>query len=1249
MRKFLFLISIVLCCSAAQHLNAQSKAPRLTARPLTNRPLRWQLSDKEGISWLVKDNNPHTDHIEMSGMKVSAIITYGIDSAQHLVLRRKLIFPTLRKVPNDTRGSLIQTIDENSIDSILVAGQLLREQPAAFYINGCLKIVSVTNTPLTVERMIYPSTDKAACIEKYTLTNTGLSTLNLQIPAQDKNWTTDPAKGVEGAYTINYRTYGAGGVDLSPKESFDFYIVISARKSADQPFYMSAGYELEKRLGFVNRVGDALTLHTPNDTLDRMFAFAKIRAAESIFDTKGGLMHGPGGGDYYAAIWANDQAEYMGPFFPFLGYAAGNESAINCYRLFAKYMNPQYRPIPSSIVAEGADVWNGAGDRGDQAMIAYGACRFALAYGDTVEARSLWPLITWCLEYLQRQKTADGVIPSQSDELEGRFPAGRINLSTNTLAYGALIGASRLARTLGKTSDAKDYEQQADALKNAIDKYFGAAVQGYNTYRYYEGNTTLRSWICLPLVMGIFDRRNETIRALLSNQLWSPNGILTESGSKTFWDRATLYAFRGLFYAGVTDTTLSYFDYYSAMRLLGEHVPYAVEAWPEGDQRHLSAESGLYCRAVTEGLFGIQPISFNSFTLSPRLPRSWNKMSLDHIRAFNHDFDIKVIRSGTREKIIIYAREQEPDALTPHQTGETKIEKLWDGKSPLKIVLNSGPAAQRTTAAGQPTTAGTPPSVDPPITVGLQSPATVSAGQPTVTHSTTHTTTHSTPRQSTPGLNFRSSDTAMTRAFQWAKQMALHYKGNPSDPVGPWYESALPPRFAFCMRDVSHQCIGGELLGLSRENKNMFTKFVGNISGSKDWCSYWEMDKWNKPAPADYRNDKEFWYNLDANFDLLHACWRMYLWTGDTTYIKNPVFRNFIDKSMHEYIDRWVLQPDSLLTRPAHPNHPIPFDETDAFHRCRGLPSYSEGVPNLKLGIDLGAAIYRSMLSYADILQLDGKLTEAQLYRQKATAYRSHIDSDWWDANQSLYNTYYTNDDKFGKGEGETFLLWFDALKDTSRQKNTITHLLSMDLNVENLSYLPLQFYRTGYWNEARKYILHLADPSTARREYPEVSYGVIEAIVQGLMGLDANAATGTVTTLYRATDVPRASIPARAAVPSRASIPSRATVPAHASIASLGTVSPRASDTPTAQLTDVPIFHNTTINIEHRGARFSSLRNNGNTPLQWKAMFSGSFRHARLGTRVIPLKTETNGAGQPLSFIETTVPAHSRQSVSVF
>src|SRR5882757_6633916 len=104
-------------------------------------------------------------------------------------------------------------------------------------------------------------------------------------------------------------------------------------------------------------------------------------------------------------------------------------------------------------------------------------------------------------------------------------------------------------------------------------------------------------------------------------------------------------------------------------------------------------------------------------------------------------------------------------------------------------------------------------------------------------------------------IRFGSSDTALVRAFGWAKEQALHYKGKPEDPVGPWYESALPPRDAFCMRDVSHQSVGGAILGLDAENKNMLTLFARHVSESRNWCSYWEMNKKGVPAPEDYRSD----------------------------------------------------------------------------------------------------------------------------------------------------------------------------------------------------------------------------------------------------------------------------------------------------------------------------------------------------------------------------------------------------------
>src|SRR5262249_19966721 len=104
---------------------------------------------------------------------------------------------------------------------------------------------------------------------------------------------------------------------------------------------------------------------------------------------------------------------------------------------------------------------------------------------------------------------------------------------------------------------------------------------------------------------------------------------------------------------GETKKAIDYLVYYSTRRLLGEHVPYPVEAYPEGNQRHLSAESALYCRIFTEGMFGIRPTGFRSFSFTPRLPRAWANMKLKEIQAFGNVFDLAVTRSGGKLKVEI--------------------------------------------------------------------------------------------------------------------------------------------------------------------------------------------------------------------------------------------------------------------------------------------------------------------------------------------------------------------------------------------------------------------------------------------------------------------------------------------------------------------------------------------------------------------------------------------------------------------
>lgn len=652
---------IVLLLLAAVAVKAQKQC--WTINPETN-----------AIEMILSDQTiPYSDHIEMSGEMVSFVTRWNIDEMKNFSQERSLVFPMLRTIPNNTHASLMYRM-QTDIVSLLGVNGLAPVQLGVkkVSINGALQVVSqygigVVNTgaarkraPSPVVEITYtgfPSTTLPMMCETYEVKNIASRPLTVAVPEFVQKAKTDPAKGVDGAYIIQAEIYGNGTYIIEPGKSITFGAAFQAyREKNEKAITPDVKAEYARRMAYVkNSIDGSLVLETPEKVIDTEFRFAKIRASESIYRTKGGLMHGPGGESYYAAIWANDQSEYVNPLFPFMGYQIGNESSLNCYKHFARFMNDQYKLLPSSIIAEGLDTWGGAGDRGDAAMNAHGATRYVLARGSVEEAKELWPFIKWCLEYTRRQLNDAGVPKSDRDELEGRFPAGEANLCTATLYYDGLVSAAYLAPLVGEPkSVANTYRKQAEELYKAINKYFSANVSGFETYRYYDGNTVLRSWICMPLCFGFKERAEGTLAALYSPKLLTVDGLLTAEGDVTFWDRSTLYALRGAYVAGAADQATKQLLDYSNRRLLGTHVPYPIEAWPEGSQRHLSAESGLYCRIITEGLFGIRPTGFNSFNLTIQLPTAWNEMALRHVKAFGGDFDIEVKRkSETQAEVFI--------------------------------------------------------------------------------------------------------------------------------------------------------------------------------------------------------------------------------------------------------------------------------------------------------------------------------------------------------------------------------------------------------------------------------------------------------------------------------------------------------------------------------------------------------------------------------------------------------------------
>lgn len=345
-------------------------------------------------------------------------------------------------------------------------------------------------------------------------------------------------------------------------------------------------------------------------------------------------------------------------------------------------------------------------------------------------------------------------------------------------------------------------------------------------------------------------------------------------------------------------------------------------------------------------------------------------------------------------------------------------------------------------------------------------------------------------------IQLKSSDSQLEYIFSWAKEKALSYTRN-GDPVGKWYEAALPGRDAFCMRDASHQCLGAYYLGLSEYNKNIFGKFTASVAALRDWCGYWEIDKQDRPAPVDYRSDQDFWYNLPANFDVMNACWELYNLTGDTFYISGKEVADFFSKSVTEYVERWDSDNDGIMDSPSK-------------NRFRGLASYYEANrKRILTGADLLAAQAQGFAVYAKMQNIFGKHQIADNYVEKSEKLKHDFDTKWWDENNNRFYSYIGESGDFGPETINGILLYtlhFGFISNSEKIQKTLSLLKEGGSNVEENSYIPSIFFNYGEEDFAYKQLIAMTDSSVKRRDYPEVSFAVIDAVVEGLMGVRINA-----------------------------------------------------------------------------------------------------------------------------------------------
>ena len=558
----------------------------------------------------------------------------------------ELGWPILRPA-SDLRGGLAK-ISRTGLPAIIVDGAAMKRPARRSYrYDGVLTIDYAPHNGIALSCALFPSTTLRAVMEQWTIENRGNAPVKIAVAAR-RETLGEPVDAMDRPNVLERNIAGIDARQILPGGKATCAVVYTLRQRSAAALTPDVVREKELRQTMFRKAREAMALKTPEPLLDGTFILAKMRLLEAPVESAQGLIQGTGTRSYLGGTWTNDNVEYAAPACPGLGDPVLNTACENMFALWLKdnsaHISPSYESYRLRQVGY---------DRGDQAMMMYGLSNYLLARGDIDTARRFWPLIEKSVRLTRQATRSNGIVASRTDELEGRYPTGTANLSTSSLAYGGYRAAARLAKALGKDDEAADYQARSDALAKAIESYFGAEVEGYKTYRYFDGCQVLRGWICLPLAMGIMERKEGTLNALFSEKLWSESPAQFDAGIKVVstdrsggWPRETYYALRAAFKAGDTQRALQKTIVAARRAMLGPLGPYMDE-----DGGDLLAPNVLYLRVITEGLFGIEPLGLDRFGCTPRLPARWPGMSLRNVCMMGRNLDLVVERAADKVRL----------------------------------------------------------------------------------------------------------------------------------------------------------------------------------------------------------------------------------------------------------------------------------------------------------------------------------------------------------------------------------------------------------------------------------------------------------------------------------------------------------------------------------------------------------------------------------------------------------------------
>ncbi len=506
-------------------------------------------------------------------------------------------------------------------------------------------------------------------------------------------------------------------------------------------------------------LNNSLAIETPDTTLNRAFAWAKVNLDESMVcnpDLGCGLVAG-----YGLAGAASDR--------PGFGWFFGGDAAINSFamaalggpyldlvrqgvfRFYAKYQRADGKITHEISQGAGKIDWFGAypyafyhGDTTPFWILALG--EYFAQSADTALVRELWPNLQRAFEWSRKADSDGDGLMENPIAGAGALEVGdlQIGIVSDVYLSGVWIAAlqrfARIAEVLGEGALARDATQLRSRALATLEQKLWLPSLGQYAFALLEGgriNENLTAWPATAMSFDVFNRARGAQMAarLASSEIMTDWGARPLAASSALFD--PLHYNNGAVWPFVTGwVALAQYRYGNPSAGYFALSAIARTTFDEARGRNPEVISGrvykpldtavpqqffatsMVVTPLVRGLLGIEVDAVNGrLTLAPQLPPSWERVSVRNIAIGSAIVDAEItqatgrlaaavqVRGGSRPIAVSFSprlplgARRLTDSLARSVRGSATLEVRFDGGWQVEIPSSAARIGERSHAA----------------------------------------------------------------------------------------------------------------------------------------------------------------------------------------------------------------------------------------------------------------------------------------------------------------------------------------------------------------------------------------------------------------------------------------------------------------------------------------------------------------------------------------------------------------------